>query len=193
MRTSSARHPRPARPNALLAARSAPRRSLAALHVSLAVLTGFLVSVVLVTGSEAGKALVDEHFGLLRFAAYGAWAVGIAAFALAPILLVKDLGIMNGFQLRTLKDAVNDAGGRHLVRAFGLGALGNALVLALSPIGLWLGLDYTWDVFRIHLVASTVIVALSSGSALVRVRTLLEELAFVPSTKRVGHVEPTGI
>ena len=69
--------------NVLLAARKAPRRSLAALHVSLAVLTGFLVAVVLVSGSDAGKTLVDEHFGVLRFAAYGAWAIGIAAFFLA--------------------------------------------------------------------------------------------------------------
>lgn len=192
MRTSIRSHARPEK-NALLAARDAPRRSLAALHVSLAVLTGFLVAVVLVTGSDAGKALVDEHFGLLRAAAYGAWAVGIAAFALAPFLLVRDLGLMSGFQLKKFREAVSDAGGRHLVRAFGLGVMGNAFVLALSPIGLAIGLDYTWDVFRIHLIASTVIVALSSGSALVRVRTLLEELAFVPSTKRVGHVEPTGI
>lgn len=193
MRTSSVRSQHSQRQNAMLAARNAPRRSLAALHVSLAILTGFLVAVVLVTGSDAGKALVEEHFRVLRFAAYGAWAVGMGAFALAPILLVRDLGIMRGFQLRKFREAVNDAGGRHLVRAFGFGILGNALVLMMSPLGLWLNLNYTWDVFRIHLIASTVIVALSSGGALVRVRTLLEELAFVPSTKRVGHVEPTGV
>lgn len=194
MRTSSARDRSPRKAdNVLLAARSAPRRSLAALHVSLAVLTGFLVAVVLVSGSDAGRTLVDEHFKLLRFAAYGAWAIGIAAFALAPILLVRDLGLMNGFQLRAFRAAVSDAGGRHLVRAFGLGIAGNALVLALSPLGLWLGDVYTWDVFRVHLIASTIVVALSSGSALVRVRTLLEELAFVPRTKRVSHAEPTGV
>lgn len=181
--------------SALFAPRDTPRRSLAALHVSLAVLTGFLVAVVLVAGSgEAGKQLVDEHFDLLRLGAYAAWAVGVAAFFLSPVLLVRDLGLLDGFQLRKVRAAVNDAGGRKLVRAFGLGILGNALVLALSPLGLWMDGSYTWDVYRLHLVVSTVVVALSSASALLRVRALLEELAFVPSTRRVGHEQaPTGI
>lgn len=178
--------PRPARPKSA-------RNSLAALHVSLAVLTAFLVSVVIVTGFDAGRALVEEHFGVLRATAYVAWGVGMASFFLAPVLLVKELGLMSSIQLKTLRAALRDAGGRNLVRAFGLGIFGNALVLVMSPLGLWLGEHYTWDIFRIHLVASTVIVALSSGSALLRVRSLLEELAFVPKVRRVGHVEPTGI
>jgi hypothetical protein len=174
---------------------------LAALHVSLAVLTGFLVAVGLVVGFEAGRVLVEEHFGLLRASAYVAWSVGIAAFLLAPVALVKELGLLPAglvtmgprFEVPRLRAALRDAGGRKLVRAFGLGFLANALVLALSPLGLWLGDGYTWDVFRIHLVASTMIVALSSGSALLRVRSLLDELAFVPQPGRVGYVEPTGI
>ena len=187
--------PRPAR------AKSA-RNSLAALHVSLAVLTAFLVCVVIVTSFESGRPLVEEHFTALRATAYVAWAVGIFSFLLAPVLLVKELGLLSNrnqstaqrdFLLTRLRSALRDAGGRNLVRAFGLGIFGNALVLTMSPLGLWLGEQYTWDIFRVHLVASTVIVALSSGSALLRVRSLLEELAIVPQIKRVGHVEPTGI
>lgn len=179
------------------------RSSLAALHVSLAVLTGFLVSVVVVTGFDAGRPLVEEHFAALRASAYLAWGVGVLSFFLAPVLLVKELGLLSSaprgrgtrrnLQLTKLRAALHDAGGRTLVRAFGLGIFGNALVLVVSPLGLWLGEHYTWDIFRMHLVASTVIVALSSGSALLRVRSLLEELAVVPAVNRVGHVEPTGI
>jgi hypothetical protein len=177
--------PPPARP-------SFGARSLAALHLSLGVMGGFLVAVLFLVGFAGGRLFLEQHFEEMRVVAYVAWALGLAAFAAAPALLARDLGIASAFQLRRLRATVSDAGGRGLLRAFSVGIACNALVLAASPLGLVLGDDYGWDVFRAHLVLSTLVVVLGSMGALVRLRGLLEELAAVPAPSRVSRSVSAG-
>jgi hypothetical protein len=173
-------------------ARQFGHKSITALHVSLVVLGAFFVAVLFIVGFPGGRLFLEENFVAIRAVSYIAWGIGLGAFIAAPTLLVKDFGVRTSAKMRAIHEAVLETGGRPLFRAFSVASALNVVVLALSPLGLFLGDEYTWDIFRAHLVLSTLVVAFASLTALVRLRSLLDELAAVPLPSRVSHAGPAG-
>ncbi len=174
--------------------RTAGRRALTALHVSLIALCVFVVAVLGLLVFPEGRAFLEERFGLVRAASYLTWAIGFGGFALAPALLLRDLGAVRGLTLRParVRAAFDALGAAHVERAFAVGSFGNTLVLLCSPAGLFLGEYYTWPVFVAHLLLSGLAVAGCSFSALVRLRDFVDELRPVPAPRRASHAAPAG-
>jgi hypothetical protein len=174
--------------------RTPGRRALTSLHASLLVLCAFAVAVLGVVVFPEGRSFLEQHFGVVRALSYVAWGAGFAGFALAPVLLLRELGIVRRITLRPkrLRAAFDMAGMPSVGRAFALGAVGNGLVLLLSPLGLALGEYYSWPVFCAHLIVSALLVAASSFGALVRIRDFVSELQPLPVPQRASHASPAG-
>ncbi|MCC7072043.1 MAG: hypothetical protein IT383_12010 [Deltaproteobacteria bacterium] len=174
--------------------RTAGRRALTALHLSALALSAFVVCTLGLLLFPEGRQLIDEHFGVVRIACYLAWAVGVGGFALAPGLLLKEVGAEPRLTLRParLRAGFERLGAAPVARAFALGAFANVVVLALSPLGAPLGSLYTWPVFATHLVLSGLVVGAASLGALVRMRDFVDELRPVPAPRRASHVAPAG-
>lgn len=172
--------------------RTPGRRALTALHVSLLVLCAFAVAVLGLVALPDGRVLVEQHFSVVRLLSYLAWGVGFGAFALSPVLLLRELGIVRrlGFSPSGLRIAFDIAGMPGVGRAYMLGAVGNGLVLLASPLGVLLGERYTWPVFCLHLVVSALVVAFASFGALVRMRDFVSELQPLPVADRASHAVP---
>lgn len=172
--------------------RTAGRRALSALHVSLLALSAFTVSAMGLIVFPEGRLFVEQHFGVVRLACYAAWVVGLAGFALAPVLLLRELGALRELTLRPrrLREAFDRVGIPAVGRAFALGALGNLTVLLLSPLGAVLGERYSWAAFSAHVVLSGLVIAASSFGALVRLRDVVGELQPLPVWQRASHAAP---
>lgn len=174
--------------------RTAGRRAITALHLSLLALCAFTVAALGIVVFPEGRTLVELYFPVLRSASYLAWAAGFAGFALAPVLLLRELGVVRRITLRPAKlsAAFDRAGMATVGRAFAVGAVGNLVVLLCSPLGLVLGERYTWPVFCAHLVMSGMVVAASSFGALVRLRDFVSEMRPLPVPHRGSHAAPAG-
>ncbi len=174
--------------------RTAGRRALASLHVSLIALSAFAVAVLGLLVFPEGRTFLEEHFAVVRAVSYLTWAVGFGGFALAPVLLLRDLGVVRRFTLRParLRDAFDAMGAAAVGRAFAIGAFGNTVVLLLSPLGLPFGERYTWPVFVAHLVLSGLVVAACSFGALIRLRDFVAELRPLPMPRRASHAASAG-
>ncbi|MBI1946874.1 MAG: hypothetical protein HYS27_14355 [Deltaproteobacteria bacterium] len=174
--------------------RTPGRRALAALHVSLIALATFTVAVIGVLVFPEGRLFLEEHFGIVRIASYLIWAIGLGGFALAPVLLLREVGAVRTFTLRPmrLRTAFDALGAGAVGRAFAIGTFGNTVVLLLSWLGLPFGDAYTWPVFCAHLILSGVVVAACSFGALIRMRDFVAELRPLPMPRRASHAAPAG-
>ncbi len=174
--------------------RTLGRRALTALHVSLLALSAFSISALGLLLLPEGRLFLEEHFGVVRLGSYAAWLVGLTAFALSPVLLLRELGALRKLTLhpRRLRTAFDRVGIPSVGRAFALGALGNIAVLLCSPLGLVLGDRYTWPVFCAHVLISGALIAASSFGALVRLRDVVGELQPLPVPQRGSHAVPAG-
>lgn len=174
--------------------RTPGRRALTALHASLLALSAFTVAALGLFLLPEGRLFLEQHFGTVRAGSYLAWTLGLAGFALAPLLLLRDVGALSRVTLRPRKvrEAFRIAGIPSVGRAFRVGAVGNALVLLASPLGVVLGERYTWPVFCAHVVLSGLAIAACSFGALVRLRDVVSELQPLPVPHRASHAAPAG-
>lgn len=174
--------------------RTPGHRALTALHISLLSLCAFAVSALGLLCFPEGRFFLEQHFGVVRLGSYAAWLLGLGGFALAPVLLLRDMGALSRLTVRPriVREAFRIAGLPSVGRAFAAGAVGNALVLAASPLGLLLGERYTWPVFCAHVVVSGLVIAVASMGALVRLRDTVSELQPLPVPRRASHAAPAG-
>ncbi|HEY4222527.1 MAG TPA: hypothetical protein VGO62_14330, partial [Myxococcota bacterium] len=70
----------------------------------------------------------------------------------------------------------------------------NAVVLAASPLGAWLGDYYSWNVFVAHLALSLGVAGVATFVCLLRLRSFVDDIAPapIPVPSRAKHVEPAG-
>lgn len=174
--------------------RAAGRRALAALHVSLIALCVFAVAVLGLLIFPEGRQVLEQRFAVVRVASYLTWAVGFGGFALAPMLLLREVGAVRSFTLRParLRTAFDALGAGAVGRAFAIGAFGNTVVLLCSPLGLPFGDAYTWPVFCAHVILSGLVVAACSFGALIRLRDFVAELRPLPMPRRASHAASAG-
>lgn len=174
--------------------RTPGRRALTALHTSLLALCAFTVGAIGLMLFPEGRLFLEEHFGVIRLGSYSAWTLGLLGFVLAPVLLLRDIGALSRVTLRPgkIREAFRIAGLPTVGRAFTIGAVGNSIVLLLSPLGLILGDHYTWPVFCVHVALSGLLIAASSFGALVSLRDVVSELQPLPVPHRASHAASAG-
>jgi hypothetical protein len=166
------------------------KKSLAVLNFAALALAAFTIAVGVVAFLPGSREIVEANFGAIRALSYAGWALGLLVLAWGGGLAAG----LGRFSLASIAKVWRDADLKRVRRALAVAFAGNALALAASPLGLVLGVGYTWEAYVVHTVASLFLVAATSFVCLVRLRAFVDDIAPapIPIPSRAGFVEPAG-